>query len=421
MTEQQKIIIRGGRRLEGEIAVQGAKNSALPILASTVLCKDECVIHNCPRLTDCDAACRILECFGCKCRREGGTVTVNTRSVTNTDIPASLMREMRSSIIFLGPAIARCGHCRMSFPGGCELGPRPIDFHISALKKMGVEISEEHGYLDCSAPKGIKGSKIAFSFSSVGATENIMLAATLAKGETEIHNAAREPEIVDLAEFINKCGGKIEGAGGSTLHIQGVERLGGCEHSVMPDRIVAATYLCCAAITRGELVLSKLNRCDIGLVVPVLEQIGCNVYCYGQDSIYINAKRPLKAPQTIRTNVHPGFPTDSQPMMMALCSTLPGTTVFVENIFENRFKHAGELTRLGAKINVEGRVAVVTGVKSLSGAELEATDLRGGAALVTAGLFADGVTKISNIRYIDRGYEDIEKNLRSVGADIRRI
>ena len=421
MTEQQKIIIHGGKRLEGEIAVQGAKNSALPLLASTLLCGGECVLHNCPALTDCDAACRILECFGCRCAREGKTICVKSGAVTNTDIPVSLMREMRSSIIFLGPAISRCGKCRMSFPGGCELGSRPIDFHIDALRKMGVEIAERHGYLECCAPKGVKGAKISLSFSSVGATENIILAAALASGETEIHNAAREPEIADLASFINRCGGKIEGAGTSTISIQGVEKLTGCEYTVMPDRIVASTYLCCGAITRGELVLTKVNHADLIQIIHTLEQIGASVYSFGSDSVYINARRPLRSPSPIRTNVHPGFPTDAQPMMMALCAAVNGTTVFVENIFENRFKHAGELSRLGAKINVEGRVAVVTGVDSLSGAELEATDLRGGAALITAGLFADGTTGITGLRHVDRGYDGIEKALRSVGADIKRV
>lgn len=421
MAQAQRIIIQGGKRLEGELSVQGAKNSALPLLAATVLCSGETTLHNCPRLTDCDAACRILNCLGCRCKREGGTVIVDSSSVNNTDVPSDLMREMRSSIVFLGSILGRTGRCRLSFPGGCELGPRPIDFHLAALRKMGVDIKEEHGYLDCSAPKGLVGAKIALTMPSVGTTENIMLAAALAKGETEIHNAAREPEIIDLAAFINECGGNVRGAGGSIISITGAEKLGDCIHKVMPDRIVAATYLCCAAITRGELVLTKADYKSIGLVIPVLEQMGCSIYCYGSDCIYINAKKNLRPPQTIRTSVFPGFPTDAQPVLMALCTTVKGTTVFVETIFENRYRHASELTRLGARINIEGRVAVIDGVDMLSGAELEATDLRGGAALVTAGLFADGVTKISKFSHIDRGYEDFENNLRSIGADIKRV
>ena len=418
---EQRIVIRGGKRLEGEIAVQGAKNSALPLLAAAVLCDGETVLHNCPRLTDCDAACRILECLGCKCRREQGTLCVSAASLNSTDVPSSLMREMRSSIIFLGAVLARCHHCRLSFPGGCELGPRPIDFHIAALRRMGAEIVEEHGYLDCRAKNGLTGTSVTFSFSSVGATENVMLAASLAKGVTEIHNAAREPEIVDLACFINKCGGKVEGAGSGLIRVTGVEKLHGCEYRVMPDRIAAATYLCCAAITGGELLLTKAERTHMEPVIHVLGEMGASIYSYGEDSLYINARKPLRSPGTVRTTVYPGFPTDAQPPLMALCCAVNGTTVFVENIFENRFRHADELTRLGAKISVEGKVAVVTGEKRLSGAELEAPDLRGGAALITAGLFADGVTKIGNLRHIDRGYEEIEKNLRSVGADIKRI
>ncbi len=425
MAEQQRIVINGGRRLEGEISVQGAKNSALPLLAACVLCDGESVLHNCPRLSDCDAACRILECLGCKCRREQTTVIVNASVIKGTEVPASLMREMRSSIVFLGSVLARCKSCRMSFPGGCELGPRPIDFHLAALREMGADIEERHGYLECTAPKGLHGARIALSFSSVGATENIMLAAALAHGVTEIHNAAREPEIVDLANFINKCGGKVSGAGGSTVAIEGVESLSPCEHRIMPDRIAAATYLCCCGAAGGELILTDVTSGDLRPVTAVLEQMGCSIYSYGkkreENNIFINLHRPLISPGTIRTNVHPGFPTDAQPPLMALTTMASGTTVFVENIFENRFKHASELTRLGAKISVEGKVAVVTGVKGLSGAELVATDLRGGAALITAGLAAEGTSKISGICHVDRGYESIEKVLRSVGADIRRI
>ncbi len=420
MAEQQRIVINGGKRLEGEIAVQGAKNSALPLLAATVLCSGETVLHNCPRLSDCDAACRILECIGCKCRREKNTVTADASVISGVEVPTELMREMRSSIIFLGSILARCKTCRLSFPGGCELGPRPIDFHLKALREMGAEIVERHGYLDCSAPKGLHGARIALSFSSVGATENIMLAASLAEGVTEIHNAAREPEIADLAEFINKCGGKVSGAGGSTVAIEGVEKLSPCEHRIIPDRIAAATYLCCGAISGGELILTGVDHADLRPVTAVLEQMGCSIYTYGKGHLFINTRKPLVSPGTIRTNVHPGFPTDAQPPLMALTSVASGTTVFVENIFENRFKHASELARLGAKISVEGKVAVVTGVKALSGAELISTDLRGGAALVTAGLAAEGTTRIGGLSHIDRGYENIEGVLRSVGADICR-
>lgn len=419
--EAQKLVIQGGNRLEGEISVQGAKNSVLPLLAGTVLCRGKPVLHNCPNLTDADAACRILGCLGLKCVREGSVVAVDATTLTNTDVPRDLMLEMRSSIVFLGAILGRAGECRVSAPGGCELGPRPIDLHLAALRKMGVEIKEEHGFLICNAPKGIQGARISLSIASVGATENIILAAVTAKGTTEIFNAAREPEITDLACFLNKCGAKIKGAGSGTIVIEGVEKLSDAEHTVIPDRIVTATYLCCGAVTRGELVLKNIDYKDISSIIPILEQIGCSIYTYGEDSIYINARKNLHAPQTIRTTAHPGFPTDAQPMFMALATTLRGTTVFVETIFENRFRHATELVRLGAKINVESKVAIVEGVERLSAADVEATDLRGGAALVTAGLFAEGTTRITKLSHIDRGYENLELNLAKLGADIKRF
>lgn len=420
MSGQQRLVIQGGKRLEGEITVQGAKNSALPILAAAALCGGETTLFNCPRLTDCDAALRILTSLGCACRREGNCVVINASALSSSFIPSKLMREMRSSIIFMGTLLGREQQCKLSFPGGCEIGARPIDFHIEAFRRMGADIREEHGYLVCSA-KRLKGARIALPLPSVGATENILLAAVLAEGKTEIHNAAREPEIVDLAGFLTKCGAKISGAGSGTITVEGVEALHGCDYSIMPDRIAAETYLCCGAITRGELVLSRADYASMGAVTSVLEQIGCSIYSFGEGNVYLNARKDLKAPPMIRTAVHPGFPTDAQPALMALCTTLPGTSIFVETVFENRYRHVAELSRLGAKINVEGRVAVIEGVNSLSGAELEATDLRGGAALVTAGLFADGVTKIGKACYIYRGYEELEARLRSVGADIKTI
>lgn len=418
MPASHRLIIKGGRRIEGEIAVQGAKNSALPLLAAAVLCKGNTELHNCPRLSDCDAACRILSALGCNCRREGSCVCINASAPVTSEISERLMREMRSSIIFMGALLGRFGKCRLSFPGGCEIGSRPIDFHLDAFRRMGAKISEEHGYISCAASK-LHGARISFPVPSVGATENVMLAAVLADGITEIHNAAREPEICDLAGFLKKCGAKIDGAGTGTIHIEGVRKLDGCEYTVMPDRIAAATYLCCGAITRGEILLTHSDLASLGLVVPVLEQIGCSIYGFGGDSIYLNARKTLKAPPMIKTAPHPGFPTDAQPPFMALCTTLPGTSIFTETIFENRYRHVSELTRLGAKISVEGRVAVVEGVNRLTGAELEAGDLRGGAAMVTAALFAEGVTKIGKVCYIDRGYEDIEGCLKSVGADIK--
>jgi UDP-N-acetylglucosamine 1-carboxyvinyltransferase len=414
-----KIEIQGGGRLAGELSVQGAKNSILPLLSATVLCRGESVLHNCPNLSDADAACRILNCLGCKCKRERNTVTVNSEEVLNTDVPKELMREMRSSIVFLGAILGRTKQCRLTFPGGCELGPRPIDLHVMALRKMGVNIVEEEGgFLSCNAPGGIHGADIMLSLPSVGATENIILAAVTAKGITEIKNAAREPEITDLAEFLNKCGAKISGAGTGTIVIEGVERLGGAEHTVITDRIVAATYLCCAAITRGELILKNVDFKHMSAILPVLKQMGCSVFTYNDDRIFINAAKLLRAPERITTSAHPGFPTDAQPMFMALAATLDGTTIFEETIFDNRFRHAEALGRLGAKISVNRREAVVEGMPRLTGADLEATDLRGGAALVTAALFAHGTSTITGISHIDRGYDDLVGNLKIIGAKI---
>lgn len=421
MEARQKLVINGGRRLEGELSVHGAKNSALPLLCAAVLAHGESILHNCPALTDVDAACRILSCLGCRCTRSGDTVCVDASNVTGSEIPENLMREMRSSIVFLGAVLGRNGKCRLSFPGGCELGARPIDLHLAALRKMGAEITEEHGYLECSAPKGLRGARISLSFPSVGATENILLAAATAEGTTEIHNAAREPEICDIAEFLGKCGARISGAGESVITIEGVKRLSPCEHRVIPDRIVAGTYLCAAAITRGELILTHCEPQHMMSFIPVLESMGCRVYAYGGGKLFLSCRKRLVAPPTVRTMPYPGFPTDIQALFTALCATAEGTSVFVETIFENRFRHTAELMRLGAQIKVEGRVAIIEGVSRLTGAKLCAAELRGGAALVTAALAAEGTSEISGISYIDRGYENIEQALRSVGADIRKV
>lgn len=420
--EKQKLVINGGNRLEGEIIVHGAKNSALPLLSATVLVSDgECILHNCPRLTDVDYAMRILGCIGVKCKREGSTVIADASVVEKTEVPQSLMREMRSSIVFLGAMLGRMKSCRLSFPGGCELGPRPIDLHLAALREMGAEITEQHGYLVCNAPKGLHGADISLSFPSVGATENIMLAAVKAKGITQIHNAAKEPEICDLAEFLSSCGAKVQGAGTDIIIVEGVETLHGCEHRVIPDRIVTASYLCAVACCGGELILSGANADHLGQIIPILQSMGCKIYSFGKDSIYIRVTGRLKAPQTIRTMPYPGFPTDAQALIMTATTKAQGITVFVENIFENRYRHVSELSRMGAKIKVEGRVAIVEGVSALYGSELQATDLRGGAALVLAALSAEGKSVVTKLCHIDRGYENIEKALRLAGADIKRV
>ena len=416
----QRLKIEGGKKLSGEICVHGAKNAALPLLAACVLAKGETVLHNCPKLSDSYAALRILSCLGCRCKRENDTAIVNTDALVGFDVPDDLMREMRSSIVFLGAISGRCGRCKLSFPGGCELGPRPIDLHIKALRKMGAVIKEEYGLLDCEVPSGLRGTRISLSFPSVGATENIILAASTAKGETVIENAAREPEIVDLAGFLNKCGAKIKGAGTGRIAIVGVKELFGCEYNVMPDRIVACTYMSAAAVTGSELNIKKVNYHDLTSVIPVFEEMGCTVFPFS-DNIYISAKKRLGAVKNVRTMPYPGFPTDAQAIIMPPLCKASGTSVIVENIFESRYRHIDELCRMGAKIKTEGRVAVIEGVKTLYGANVMATDLRGGAALVLAGLGAQGETVVSNVKYIDRGYESIETDLRSVGAGIVRI
>lgn len=416
----QKLVIRSGTALDGEIALLGAKNSALPLLAASILCKGETVFENCPRLTDVFSACRILTHIGCRCTMKEHTVSVCTDSIGLSEIPETLMQEMRSSIVFLGALLGRTGSCQVYYPGGCELGPRPIDLHLDALKRMGAHIRRHEGRLDCSAPEGLCGCCIHLKFPSVGATENIMLAAVLAKGETVICNAAREPEICDLADFLRKCGALIKGDGESTLRIKGTRELHGCLHRIMPDRIAGVTYLSAGAITGGTLKLSGVKNAHMENVLPVLEQAGCRID-RSEDFIYLRGPKRLKSVSRLRTMPHPGFPTDVQAIIMSLMTLADGLTVFEENIFESRYRHVDGLIQMGAEICVSGRTAVVSGVKKLYGAHVAATDLRGGAALVIAGLAAEGITEIRQIHHIDRGYEEIENVLKGAGADIRRI
>ena len=416
----QNFLIEGGKRLSGEIRVHGAKNSALPILAASLLAQERTVIHNCPDLTDVRAAVKILTYLGCRVEREGSSVLVNPATISRYDIPEELMHEMRSSVVFLGPVLSKMGRAVLSTPGGCEIGLRPIDLHLAAMRKFGVQIREEHGRLDCSCPDGLKGCRITLSFPSVGATENAMLAAACAQGSTVIVNAAREPEISDLADFLNGLGAKIHGAGEGEIRIEGVRRLSHTEHTVIPDRIAAATYLCAAAVTRGSICLTDVIPAHLGPIIPAMEEMGCEVGIRPR-RISITAPARLNAVSTVRTLPYPGFPTDAQAPVMAAACCARGTSVFVENIFESRFKHASELIRLGARVKVEGRVAVVEGVPGLSGAPVTATDLRGGAALVVAGLSASGYTAVGNVELIDRGYEHLERELALLGADVKRV
>lgn len=415
----EKLIISGGNRICGEIAVDGAKNSTLPILAATVLTAGVNVIHNCPDLTDVSAAIKILEHLGCKVKRENATVIVDSTNVTASDIPDELMREMRSSIVFLGSILARQGQVDISTPGGCEIGLRPIDLHLCAMQQLGVTVSEQHGHLSCVINGIMTGAKIALSFPSVGATENIMLASCFAQGHTTIINPAREPEISDLADFLNCAGARIHGAGESMIEIEGVCKLRGAEHHVIPDRIIATTYMAAAAVTYGNVTLKNVIPAHLMPIIPIFEQMGCDITVRCGELSIIAPPR-LRAVKNVRTMPYPGFPTDAQAPVMAVTSIAAGTSMFVENIFESRYKHVGELIRLGAKIQVNDRVAVIEGVNCLSGAPVIAPDLRGGAALVVAGLSAKGETIISAVNHIDRGYPSIECALRSMGANITR-
>ena len=413
-------VVDGGKRLSGEVRIQGSKNSALPILAATLLCKGECVLFNCPRLSDVDASLSILRYIGCKARREDSTLIVDTGSVERFEIPPELMHRMRSSIIFLGAMIARFGRARMSFPGGCELGPRPIDLHLSALREMGAEINEEHGELDCVVNDTLRGANLSLPIPSVGATENIMIAAATARGTTVISNAAREPEIVDLADFLNACGAKIHGAGESTVVIDGVRDLKPASHAIIPDRIVAATLMAAAAATGSNIHFTGIIPAHLEAVIPVFRDAGCEIALSGE-GMRLSAPYRLRSPKLIRTMPYPGFPTDAQAPVMSMAAVADGMTVFVENMFLSRYSHVSELCRLGADIRVEGKVAVVDGVKRLLSAKVRAHDLRGAAALVVAALCARGQSEISGIEYLERGYEDLELVLSSLGADVKRI
>ena len=414
-----KLYITGGNKLQGEINLHGAKNSVLPLLSATVLCKGKSVIHNCPKISDVGVSIKILENLGCKCTQEGNTVAVDTDTIDGYNIPDNLMREMRSSIVFLGAIAGRMKRAVVSNPGGCELGPRPINMHLSALRKMGLQIEENHGFLDCNAKDGLTGTELFLPFASVGATENISRAAVLAKGTTVIHNSAREPEIIDLADFLNDAGADIRGAGTDIIVINGVKELYAVEHRVIPDRIAAATYICAAGITRGSIMLNNVEPNHFAVPLNFFKECGCKIIC-SDSKIYVNALNCINAVSEIKTSVYPGFPTDAGPTMISLLSVANGTSLFVENIFQNRYKYIDELIRLGCNIKTQGNVAVIEGVERLSAASVECTDLRGGAALVVAALAADGTSEINKIYHIERGYENIVDNLARLGADIRK-
>jgi UDP-N-acetylglucosamine 1-carboxyvinyltransferase len=415
---EEMLRFRGGRPLRGEVTVQGAKNSALPLLAAALLCSGESILHNVPRLTDTWTACRILNRLGCRCRAAGNTVTVQGGDVGGCEIPDADMRKMRSSIMFLGPLIGLKHACILTMPGGCELGPRPIDMHLDAVRRLGAQITESGGKIHCQAAR-LRGAKIALSYPSVGVTENVLTVAALAEGETVLTNAAREPEIADLARFLNACGARISGAGEGTVVIEGVSQLHAAEYTVMPDRIAAMTWLCAGAAAGGELCLRGAAPGDMESCLSVLEAAGCRLGVCG-DRIYLSHSGVLRCPRRLLTMPYPGFPTDAQAPVTAMLATGSGTCVVEETVFESRYKHVGGLMQMGADIRVSGRIAVVNGVRALHGADVTAPDLRGGAALGIAAAAAEGESLLRGLHHIDRGYEDFAGVFNGLGAEVRR-
>ena len=409
--------IYGGNRLAGSTRVQGAKNAVLPIMAASVLSGGETVLHNVPDLRDVTTTLRILQHLGCTAVRDGDTVRIDSRGMHCDFIPHALMRELRSSVIFLGAILARFGTARLSMPGGCELGPRPVNLHLDALRALGAEVTECGGDIICRA-HALQGRRILLPFPSVGATENAMLAACAAAGETVICNAAREPEIADLQCYLRKLGADISGAGTSTVTVGGFRPRPFVEHTIMPDRIVAATILCAAAACGGEVELQDVDPAHFSTVLNSLSEAGCAIITTAS-AVRLTSDGQLTAPRPVVTQPYPGFPTDAQPPLMAACLRAKGTTVFTENIFTNRYRHAEEFRRLGAAVSIEGRVAYVTGVERLTGAPLTASDLRGGAAMLVAGLCAEGATELLDDGYIDRGYDRFDACLSALGADVR--
>lgn len=414
-----RMVITGGQRLEGDVNIHGAKNSVLPILAASVLNGNKNIIHGCPNLKDVRATIEILKHLGILVIWENDTLIVDSSTMNNHCIPEKLMREMRSSIIFLGAILSRARQAEMTPPGGCELGLRPIDLHLKAFKQLGVDILDSHPLLYCKLDKVVP-CQVDLSFPSVGATENIMLLAAVSDGLTTISNAAREPEIVDLQNFLNSMGANITGAGSANITINGVKKLGQVEHTVIPDRIVASTFLAAVAMTGGRVRVTNIVPSHISSVLSVLRECGCEL-SITRNEIEISRTHPLKPVDIIRTLPYPGFPTDSQPQIMTVLSVANGVSIFIENIFENRFKHIEELNRMGGDIIVDGRVAIIKGVHKLRGAKVSAMDLRGAASLVIAGLGAEGITEVSQLSHLDRGYEGFEAKLYNLGANIKRM
>lgn len=408
-------IIEGGKRLTGEVKVSGSKNASLPIIAASILNPGITRLYNIPNIHDTQITLEILRYLGCKVKKHNGKIEINSKNITKREIPEHLMNQMRSTVVLAGAILGRFKEAKFSYPGGCDIGARPIDLHLAAFKKIGVNIIEDSGFIICKAEK-IVGTNINLDFPSVGASENIILASIYAEGVTQITNAAMEPEIVDLAKCLNKMGAKITGAGTNVIKIIGVQKLKDTGYKVMQDRIEAGTLLCAGAITGGNICLNYKNANHITPILNKLEEAGCNIKVE-KNRIYMQAPKKLKAVD-IKTMPYPGFPTDMQSIFASILTTAKGTSVIVENIFENRYRYTAELNKMGAKITTEGKTAVIKGVRRLSGATVKSTDLRGGASMILAGLCAKGMTTVTNIEYILRGYENLDKKLNELGAKI---
>ncbi len=414
-----KFLIEGGVALAGEIAVSGAKNSALPVLAAALLTPDPVILHRIPQVRDIRTMQQLLQHTGATVQVTGGTVRLGASDISRPEAPYEVVKTMRASSLVLGPLVARCGRARVSLPGGCAIGARPINLHVAGLEQLGAEVRQEHGYIEASAPRGLHGAKVNFDRITVTGTEDLLMAAVLAEGETVINNAAREPEVVDLADLLNKMGARINGAGTSTIVVEGMKQLHGAEHTIIPDRIEAGTFLVAGAMTRGDVTVTSCQPDHLRALIAKMQQAGAEISEPAGDQLRVRVPGQLRSVD-MTTEEHPGFATDLQAQFMALMTQAAGISIIKENIFENRFMHAQELARMGANIRLDGRQAIVAGPTALSGAQVIASDLRASASLVLAGLAAQGETVIDRVYHIDRGYETIESKLAGIGAKIRR-
>ena len=416
----EKLVIHGGNRLEGTVKISGAKNAVLPIIAASLLGQSPSLLEEVPDLEDVRTISKVLCQLGVQVENKGNDVLyIDSTKITSCEAPYELVRKMRASFLIMGPLLARCGHAKISLPGGCAIGTRPIDLHLKGFEALGADIEIGHGYIEAKAPNGLIGARIYLDFPSVGATENIMMAACMAKGQTVLENPAHEPEIIDLANYLNMMGANIRGAGTNVIKIEGVDRMEGKNYTIIPDRIEAGTYMVAAAMTKGDVYIENAISEHLKPVIAKLKEANVEII-EDINGIRVRGNGQIKAVD-IKTLPYPGFPTDMQAQFMAMGTVSEGTSVVSETVFENRFMHVDELKRMGANIKIEGRSAVVEGAKKLTGCEVKATDLRAGAAMVLAGLVAEGETRVGCIHHIDRGYDDLVKKLCGLGANIVRI